>query len=404
MSAVPSPLPDGAACGVTRLLSPGVEAALEPFASSEVLSAGKVNLIAVDAVVERFGSRWPMRRDQVHEHVQGVLDRHLGARGFHLRISDTDVLVCQPELGRLAGQASCLRLLREILGHFLGASELAEIGVHEVLRVSPSGVEARALDPRAIIAADEQTEQTAESPSAGPLLGPVAVWTPFVASNGRSVEIACTLDPVMELRGRATIGLRFRRLVLDAATGRELSAAELERLSRVDRLRIDLGAVALGLDQLRSRRSERPPPTLILPVSFSSLTNLDDRARIVSAFQEARRYAGQGLICELRDIEGVPIVTLQAAVSMIAPHSLFVVGHVGDLTTAQGQHLRDAGLRGLSTDCPPGLEGAVYLGWVKHAALAAKRAARSFLLYRVPSVQQAMVAAAVGATHAHVLR
>src|SRR5438067_12280542 len=87
---------------VTRLLSPGIDAALEQFASPEVLAAGKVNLISMDAVAARFGARWPMRRDQVHEHVQGVLDRNLGARGFHLRISETDILVCHPELGRLA--------------------------------------------------------------------------------------------------------------------------------------------------------------------------------------------------------------------------------------------------------------------------------------------------------------
>ncbi|MDB5443209.1 MAG: hypothetical protein JWP86_374 [Phenylobacterium sp.] len=389
---------------VARLLSPGIEAALEQFASPEVLRAGKVNLIAMDAVVERFGARWPMRREQVHEHVEAVLDRHLGAQGYHLRISETDILVCQPELGRLASQAFCLRLLRDILSHFLGTSELAEVGVHEVLRVSSTGVEARPVDARAVEAAEDEPGAVGGKGLSAPdsLLGPVAVWTPFVAANGRKLEIDCTLDPVIELKGRATIGLRFRRSVTDAATGRDFSAAELERLSRTDRLRIDLGAMAQGLKALRETRRAAPPPTLILPVSFSSLSTLDDRARIVSAFQEARGYARQGLICELRDIEGVPLATLQAAASMIAPSSLFVVGHLTECTRAEARMLKDAGFRALSTECPPNLDGAAFLGWAKQTILTAKQATRSVLIYRLPSLQQAMIAAALGATHAHV--
>lgn len=405
MTAARRTAPDeGLSPHVTRLLSPGIEAALEQFASPEVLRAGKVNLIAMDAVAERFGARWSMRREQVHDHVQGVLDRHLGAQGYHLRISDTDILVCHPELSRLASQAFCLRLLRDILSHFLGASELAEIGVHEVLRVSPTGVEARPVDARAVEAAEDEADAAGAKAFDAPnsLLGPVAVWTPFVAGNGRKIEIACALDPVIELKGRGTIGLRFRRSVTDAATGREFSSAELERLSRTDRLRIDLGAVALGLKALRDSRRAAPPPTLILPVSFSSLSNLDDRARIVSAFQEARTYARQGLICELRDIEGVPLATLQAAASMIAPSSLFVVGHLMELTRSEARVLKDAGFRGLSTECPPNLEGAAFLGWAKQTVLTAKQATRSVLIYRIASLQQAMIAAALGATHAHV--
>jgi len=139
-----------------------------------------------------------MRQTQVHEHVHDLLDRQLGTQGYHLRISDTDILICQPRRGRLAGQSFCLSLLRDILSHFLGAAEpLTNIRVHEVLSVSPTGVEARAADPRALDAAEDepQAARTAkgESHSARgadsslPLsvLAPVAVWTPFVASNGR---------------------------------------------------------------------------------------------------------------------------------------------------------------------------------------------------------------------------
>jgi hypothetical protein len=399
---------------VTRLLSAGVEASLDQFAGPEVLASGKVNLIALDAVAQRFGDRWPMCQAQVHDHVQDLLDRQLGTQGYHLRISDTDILVCQPGLGRLAGQALCLRLLRDILSHFLGAAEpLANIPIHEVLSVSPMGVEARATYPRAAETAAGETpddEMAAEASRTSPRTGgatplsslaPVAVWAPFVASNGRKVEITCALDPVMELKGHATIGLRFRRTVIDAVSGEEFSSTELSRLSRSDRVRIDLGAVAVGLAGLREGRRSAPP-ALIVPVFFSSLSNLDDRARIVSAFQEARAYARQGLICEFRDIEGVPATTLQAAATMIAPYSLFAVGHMDEVTRVEAQVLKEAGLRGLSTEWPTYLDQGAFPTWVRKTVSAGKIGARSVLVYRLPSIQQAMVAATIGATHAHV--
>ena len=392
---------------VTRLLVPGIEAALEQFASPEALAEGKVNLIAMDAVVERFGSRWPMRREHVHDHVRAVLDRQLGAHGYHLQISETDILVCQPELGRLAAQAFCLRMLRDILSHFLGAAELATIGVHEVVRVTPKGVEARPIDPRAIAAADAGPVASSSATTVGApqsVLGPVSVWTPFVASNGRRVEVTCSPDAVIELKRRSTIALRFRRAVADAANGREFTRTEQARLSRSDRLRIDLGTVALGLSHLKERPDAAGPPALILPISFSSLSNLDDRARIVSAFAEARPSARQGLICELHDIEGVPLATLQAAASLIAPFSLFVIGHLPDITRTEAAVLREAGLQGVATDCPPNIDDAEFPRWAKRAVACGRHAARAVLLYGVPSLSLAMVAATLGATHAQVTK
>jgi hypothetical protein len=345
-----------------------------------------------------------MRRDQVHGHVKAMLNRQIGVRGYHLRISETDILVCQPKLARLAGQAFCLRLLREILRHFLGAAEPADVAVHEVLQVSPTGVEARPVDPRVAEAAEDEPDAPA-SPDDGAqnaVLAPASVWTPFVAGNGRKVDVTCVLEPVMELKGAMTIGLRFRRSVTDADSGREFTGAELARLSRSDRLRIDLGAVALGLNDLRINPQATPPPALILPVSFSSLSNLDDRARIASAFEEARAYTRQGIICELREIEGVPITTLQAAAMMIAPFSLFVIGHLEEFTPVEARVLKDAGLRGISTEWPSHLDENAFLSWVKRTVVSGKNAGRSVLLYRLPSLQKAMVAAAIGATHAHV--
>jgi hypothetical protein len=196
--------------------------------------------------------------------------------------------------------------------------------------------------------------------------------------------------------------LRFRRRVVDATSRQEFRDADISRLSRSDRLRIDLANMALGIDQLRRERRAARPPALILPVSFSSLSNLDDRARIVSAFQTARAFADKGLICELRDIDGVPVITLQAAASMIAPFSMFSIGHVTEFTRAGARMLNEAGLRGLSAECPPDLDEAAFQRWIKLVMATAKQAVRSVLVYRLSAIHRARVAETLGASHAHV--
>lgn len=392
---------------ITRLLSPGLEAALEQFANPLVLAEGKVNVLALDAIVERFGGRWAMRRDSVHEHVQATLDRQLGSRGYHLRISDTDILVCQPDLGRLMGQASCLRLLREVLSHFLGEGAAADVGVHEALSVTPQGVQARRVDPAAAFAAEAQIDRFgAERPpstaGAGPGLGAVDQWTPFVDSNGRRVKVSTGLENVAELRGNASIGLRFARRISDLGSARDLPASELALLSRSDRLRIDLGGMVSGLNALRAGPGAAKPPSIIVPISFSSLSNLEGRAQIVSGFKEARGYCDRGVICELCEIDGVPAATLIAAVAMIRPFSLFVVGHVEDLRTGEGRALKEAGIRAVSIDCPGNLGDTAFAGWARPTIATARKVAKSVLLYGVPSEHQVRMAAGLGATHASI--
>lgn len=118
--------------GALRLVSADAEAALERFSDPELIATGRINLISLEAVQQRFATRWQMRKDQVFDFTERVLERGVGPTGFYLRVSDTDFFIVHPELGRLAGQASCLRYLREVLNHFLGESGMAAVGVLQV--------------------------------------------------------------------------------------------------------------------------------------------------------------------------------------------------------------------------------------------------------------------------------
>src|SRR5207248_16264 len=129
--------------GPLRLVSAGVEEALERFNDPELLAAGKVNVISLEAVQSRFGARWNLRSDQVYDFTTRVLERGVGAQGFFLRVSPTDFFIVHPDLGRGAGQTACLRYLRAVLNHFLGEDQMAAAGVLQVTRIGKGRVEAR---------------------------------------------------------------------------------------------------------------------------------------------------------------------------------------------------------------------------------------------------------------------
>ena len=149
---------------VKRITSVDLAAAADQFSDPNLLAAGKINLIALDAIVERLGEKWAQRRDQICDHVDRTLQRRLGSQGYHLRISETDFLICQPELGRFSGQAACLQILRDILTYFIGDATRVEDYVHQVTKVSATeiqGSQVRASE----VWQGEQAEREAGAPA-----------------------------------------------------------------------------------------------------------------------------------------------------------------------------------------------------------------------------------------------
>ena len=97
----------------------------------------------------RFADRWQTRKDQVFDFAERVLERGVGLTGMHLRVSDTDFVIVQPEAGAALGgwQAACLHYLREILNHFpRRRGQAAPAGVLQVSRISKGRLEAHPID------------------------------------------------------------------------------------------------------------------------------------------------------------------------------------------------------------------------------------------------------------------
>ena len=393
--------------GGVRLVAADTESQLARFSDPLLLHSGKVNLISLEAVQTRLADKWLQRKEQVFAFAEKVLQRSLGLNGVYVRVSDTDFFIIHPDLSRYAGQAACLRYLREILTHFLGDDAAAVGGVLQVTRIGKGRLEAAQVDPVyaevALSRGETGDVEQAAAPAArahddDPKSRAVNRWTPFVASDGRQVRVSATLEPIYELKGFTRIGFRMVRRVIVVASGEELAPRQVAALSASDIVRADLATITRGIDRLRSEAGERQL-SLIVPLSFSSLSSQRGRTELVTPLKEAGSLVRLGVICEMLDIEGVPAGALLSAGALVRPFSLLVVGHLEAPSPKSFGRLAGAHLQALSFECPASLGEAEFIGWANATVTAARKVAKSVLVYRAPSAQRAGVLASFGATH-----
>lgn len=396
--------------GALRLVSPEALDDVERFADHQLITAGKITIMSLEAVQKSLGDRWQARRDEVFAFAEGVLARALGARGIHLRVSDSDYFIIHPSLSRLQGQAACLRYLREVLTQFVGEADHAVSGILQVTKIGNGRLETQAVDA-------EKVEQIANDPGAdlsidhGAHLSAfhedldisaklVNRWTPFTASDGRTLRISATLEPVYELKGFTRIGFRMIRRVIVVETAEELTPQQVSALSTGDLLRADLATITRGIDRLKAEGAGEQQLSLIVPVSFSSLAGARGRAELVEPVREAAALVKLGVICEIVDIEGVPTSALVAVTSLLRPLSLLVVGRLTRPTASAVARLAGAGFQALSFECPhAGVGEAEFLGWASAALGAARKVAKSVVVYRAGTMKRAGALASLGATH-----
>jgi hypothetical protein len=402
-SATAAPARPAAGQPGVRLIDDDAASALERFEASSLMSDGLVNLVALDAIRDRLGERWGAKREQIYDHMEKVLRRNLGHSAYFLRVSDTDFIVAQPGMGPFGAQASCLRCLSEALNHFLGEARHTDLFVHQVTKLTPGGIEASIIDP-VEAAAGEAREITARKAAASVAMQPrrsPEQWSPFVSVDGRRLRVSCNLEPVFELKGNTRIGYRMARRVLVVDTEEPITRQEQRNLSRADLLRVDLATIARGLQRVESESANELSPSLIIPVSFVTLSSHQGRAEITKFFKEARESVAKGVICEVVDIEGVPQGPLLSAISLIKPFSLFVVGHLMEDPITNVSNLKGAGLQAISLEKPPHVSGDLeFSNWLRQALSVARTVARSVILYACESPRQAAMASMVGVTHA----
>jgi hypothetical protein len=390
--------PDCDVAGVTRLTRQDAGHTLELLRASRLVQERRVCLVGLDAIRNSMGPRWAVKRETIYEHIQRSLERHMGVHGYCVRINETEFLVAQPSVTCEEGQAACLNCLREVLRHFLGEALPANIALHEVTEISDDTVSGQQLQIGAAgdVVITEHTVPAAQVPLNA--LSP-SQWTPFISGDGLRLRVSCQLEPVFELKTYRRIGFRMARRVLRLPDEAVLSAAEHRRLAGVDIEKIDFATLARGVDRLQQEHSELPLG-LILPVSFSTLSSRRGRAALADFFRAAQSYVQRGLICEVCECEGAPSSVLLEATSLFKPYCLFVVARLDNAPQAIPINFRHAGLRGLSIECPAGLEAdGDFAAFVKGLIAASATLTKAVMIFGLKSARHAAIAGLVGATH-----
>jgi len=393
---------DTVAPPIMRLVSAGVEESLQRFGEPALLAAGKVNVISLEAIQAHLGPRWELRRDNVYDFTRRVLERGVGDSGFFTRVSTTDFFIVHPDLGRLAGQAACVRYLREVLNHFLGEDQGAASGVLQVTKITNGQLSAAPMDARADTpAAVEAEAEAAAAPAAPAEAGAAAAmrWTPFVASDGRQLRVTASLEPVYELKGFTRIGFRMVRRVIIVRSEEELPPHQVALLSTADLLRVDLATVERGIGRLRADSGSEQQLSLIVPLSFTSLSSQKGRPEFVKQLKEAGGLVRLGVICEISDVDDVPPGALLAATSLLRPFTLLVAGRLTTSAPPAVVRMQGSGLQAVSFECPAGLDDTELVLWATPVIRAAKRVAKSVIVYRAGSPRQAAALASMGASH-----
>lgn len=370
---------------------------LERFQASGMLEEGRINLIGLDAVAERLGDRWDSRREQIYHHVERTLTRHLEGGGFFQRVSPTDYLVVQPDLGKFSGQVSCLLYLKDLLTHFLGGAAPEAVDVLEVTSLSGGRIFAAEID-RVHAAAAARTEPPVAPADGGDLPAP---WNPFIAADGQTLRVSCHLEPVFELKTFAQIGFRIARRVLRMPGEIELTPLELRNLTTADIEKVDLATIARGVSRLRSEQGNAKQPTLFLPVSYTTLSSQRGRGPLIARFKQATQGVEKGLICEINDIEGVPGSALAAVTVLIKPFCVIVVGKLREPPERAPEDLRGVRLQGVAFEAGQHpLERAEFSIWAERAVAHARRVTRSVIIHGLCGPEYLGLAGLAGATHA----
>ena len=335
-----------------RLNAADVAAVLDRFGGQDLLARGAVNIISLAAIRDRAGERWPRRRPDVWAYAERKLAEHLTFQDLSQRVGETDYLLAMTSEDGLAAQALALKVLEEVLLHFLGAADPGDMRVQAVTGLAGGEVSCAPLDPRAILQARKP------APSAAPHLSATDVDPAeekrrnpylFVTGSGLNLRIDFAVEPMISLRHGVPAALRIEPTVTESATGRVIPVRAFARLSDADLAVVDQATLDYAALYLTKGDAPGAPP-LIVPVSFRTMAASKGRQALIACAADAPARLKTGLIIELVDVDrGTPQGRLIEVCGLLRSvcRGVFARAQPGRDSMAP---LRDARLAGITLD------------------------------------------------------
>ena len=392
-------LDDGSASGVDA------KAMLAHLQSAGLLDTGRVNLISVEAVRQAFGDRWDARKTRVWDIAETQIRRRIGEDGHMARLDDETFLVITPTLNSLVSRIQVVRAMREILTHFLGELRTEDITVRVASEFRDGQLSCRPLSTEEVEDAITR-EAEADGPHTAASTTPmteikVAEEREILTQEGRRLRFSVSVDPMIDLARGVVSSHRIEPKISYEDTREILTPTARRRLMPSDVQEMDIATLERAMMRLEAGESVVGRPSLLVSVSFLTLTNARARARFLAAVSRERDLVARSVVLEITDFDvGVPKSRLQEATAMLRPfcRAVFARDEPGSSLVKDARSL---GVVGLVYEPPSPLESAEDIAvWLLNAGRLTAAHNGPRVVVNLNTAHLIPLAGAAGFTHA----
>lgn len=261
----------------------------------------------------------------------------------------------------------------------------------------PAELEPEDLDAAEVASADEVQVEGEAPPPAGPEIREIETL------QGRRLRFSVSVDPVIDLERGAVAGHRIEPKIGYEDTRELLTPAARRELLPRDLLEVDVATLERGLTRLQGAEGAAGRASLIVSLSFLTVSSTRARAGLIEALGGARDLLARSAIFEITDFDaGLPSGRLKEACHLIKPFCRSVFAH-DTIGSSLGRDARAIGLTGLVYQPPLGLPRAENeAAWLLTAGRSLDPKGGARVAANLSTSQLLSIAAAAGFTHATV--
>ena len=381
---------------------------------------GRAFLINLDQIIVRLGPRWEAKEDMVRQLLAANFAQRFQEPNWCAQILDNAWLAVAVTATARAGALKCAEIWYETGQFFVGDVSDAKLPLYEVLVEDAAHLKLRPIDlatyfdrgddfgaasaVRPQIAPVEDATSARENLAVGTM---TAIQRPTPASapvviGGRTLHVACAVEPVFELKNLSMIGHRLEPVVIDRTGNVHLDSKAMKGMDWTDREKVDIANIEEGLRLLRVRSPGQRKILIVVPVAFSTLASARGRSQATSAVSKAAAEMAMKVLYEVRGLDGVPAHRILEIVSLIKPYCMTVVGHVGADRRAI-QAVRQCGFSGVCVTYDGAVRDQSALqDYLTDLSATAKAAAGACMVQGFDNLRQLAVARLAGVSHASV--
>lgn len=388
--------PDATPSGLSQLGASQRER-LDSVLGAGLVERGSVFVLSLEPIRDESGRKWEARKEQIWERVERSFTANLPVEDICMRIDDVSLVVAVASCSAYEGQARCVALLRELMGHFLGRSGNDDIRLSRVSGVRGDELVSDEIDILAPVDPRFRAPPAgAAAPAAAapvppeqwsPPLGGRVYAAPFTNMRGDPVEMQLHITPVWCLRRGAISSYAIRRVYpafQQPRTDHDQEAADMKSALRM-------------VEILKEYQTRGGVFALHAPVYFATAASRRSRVNLLGRCAPVLQIMRQVVIMEIEDVDfGIPQGRLQEAVAMSSPFVRAVMAGVRE-GERLNPYIRDSGFAGVTIDAGPAAGMPMNLGAMVSRA---RRLSPNVVVHNVRAADKAEAQlAAAGASH-----